>query len=53
MIYKVTAYYSAAHDRSIRWDDPDIAIEWPFNGEPILSDKDANAPYLRDAEAFA
>ena len=53
LIYKVTAYYSRAHDRSIRWDDPDIAIEWPLNGEPILSDKDASAPYLRDAEAFA
>jgi dTDP-4-dehydrorhamnose 3,5-epimerase len=53
VIYKVTAYYSAAHDRSIRWDDPDIGIEWPLDAEPILSEKDATAPYLRDAEVFA
>jgi dTDP-4-dehydrorhamnose 3,5-epimerase len=53
VLYKVTEYYSPDHDRSIRWDDPDIGIEWPFDGEPILSDKDANAPYLRDAEVFA
>jgi dTDP-4-dehydrorhamnose 3,5-epimerase len=53
VIYKVTEYYSPEHDRSIRWDDPDIGIEWPLGAEPILSDKDANAPYLRDAEVFA
>jgi dTDP-4-dehydrorhamnose 3,5-epimerase len=53
MIYKVTDYFSPEHDRSIRWDDPDIGIEWPLEGEPLLSDKDANAPYLRDAEVFA
>ena len=53
VIYKVTEYYSAEHDRSIRWDDPDIGIEWPLDSEPILSDKDADAPYLRDAEVFA
>ena len=53
LLYKVTDYYSPEHDRSIRWDDPDIGIEWPLDVEPILSDKDANAPYLRDAEVFA
>lgn len=53
LLYKVTEYYSPEHDRSMRWDDPDIGIAWPLDGEPILSDKDANAPYLRDAEVFA
>lgn len=53
ILYKVTEYYSPEHDRSIRWDDPDIGIEWPLDDEPILSDKDAAAPYLRDAEVFA
>ncbi|HEY5890662.1 MAG TPA: dTDP-4-dehydrorhamnose 3,5-epimerase [Acidimicrobiia bacterium] len=53
VIYKVTDYYSPEHDRAIRWDDPDIGIEWPVEGVPLLSDKDANAPYLRDAEHFA
>ncbi len=53
VLYKASGYYSADHDRSIRWDDPDIGIAWPLDGEPILSDKDAGAPYLRDAEVFA
>jgi dTDP-4-dehydrorhamnose 3,5-epimerase len=53
ILYKVTNYYSPEHDRSIRWDDQDIAIEWPLDGEPILSDKDASAPYLAEAELFA
>lgn len=52
VLYKVTEYYSPDHDRSIRWDDPDIGIGWPV-GDPILSAKDAGAPYLRDAEVFA
>lgn len=53
LLYKVTEYYSPEHDRSIRWDDPDIGIDWPIEGDPMLSDKDAEAPYLRDAEVFA
>jgi dTDP-4-dehydrorhamnose 3,5-epimerase len=52
VIYKVTDYFSPDQDRSIRWDDPDVGIEWPLDGEPILSDKDANAPYLRGATVF-
>jgi dTDP-4-dehydrorhamnose 3,5-epimerase len=53
ILYKVTDYYSSEHDRSIRWDDPDIGIVWPIDREPILSDKDASAPYLAEAEVFA
>lgn len=53
VVYKVTDYYSADHDRSIRWDDPEIAIAWPLDADPIVSEKDANAPYLRDAEVFS
>lgn len=53
LLYKTTECYSAQHDRSIRWNDPDIGINWPLAGEPILSEKDASAPYLRDAEVFA
>ena len=52
--YKVTAPYSAAHDRAIRWDDPAIGVEWPLGGAaPLLSDKDLAAPLLADAEVFA
>lgn len=49
VLYKVSAPYSSAHDRSIRWDDPDIGIEWPLEGtQPVLSAKDKDAPMFRD-----
>jgi dTDP-4-dehydrorhamnose 3,5-epimerase len=52
-LYKCTDYYAPEHDRSIRWDDPAIGIEWPLDGiEPILSGKDAAAPLLADAETY-
>ena len=52
--YSVTAPYSPAHDRAIRFDDPAIGIEWPAVGvDFILSPKDAAAPLLADAELFA
>jgi dTDP-4-dehydrorhamnose 3,5-epimerase len=41
-LYKTTDYYSPAHERCIRWDDPTLAIEWPLGGVvPRISDKDA------------
>lgn len=51
-LYKTTAYYSPAHDRAIRWNDPTIAIDWPIEMEPVLSNKDATAPMFADAEMF-
>ena len=39
--YKTTDIYSPDSEFSVRWDDPDIGIEWPLDGEPGLSDKDA------------
>ena len=53
LLYKTTDFYSPELDRSIRWDDPDIGIDWPIEGQPILSEKDATAPLLRDAEVFS
>ena len=47
--YKCTAAYSAACEGSIRWDDPDIGIDWP-RLEFVLSDKDKTAPLLRDLQ---
>ena len=54
LLYKCTTYYAAGHDRTVRWDDPDLAIDWPLlNGSPpILSAKDASAPLLRDAQTY-
>lgn len=45
--YKCTAYYSPEHDRSLRWDDPEIGIDWPVTN-PIVSEKDAGAPGLAE-----
>ena len=45
--YLCTRAYDAAADAAIRWDDPDLAIDWPVT-DPVLSDKDARAPRLAD-----
>ena len=50
VLYKTTDYWSAAHERSVRWDDPAIAIEWPLKSAPVISDKDRLAPPLHEAE---
>jgi dTDP-4-dehydrorhamnose 3,5-epimerase len=49
VMYKVTREYSAAHERSIRWNDPEIGIRWPIDN-PILSKKDADAPLLKEVD---
>jgi dTDP-4-dehydrorhamnose 3,5-epimerase len=47
VLYKVTAPYRADLDRAIRFDDPDIAIEWPLGPDQVqLSEKDRSAPFL-------
>lgn len=48
--YKVDAFYSKEHDRSLRWDDAEIGIVWPLDVEPILSEKDQQAPAFANAE---
>lgn len=52
LLYKTTDYYDKASERSIRWDDPTIAITWPTELTPILAAKDAEAPALADADVF-
>jgi dTDP-4-dehydrorhamnose 3,5-epimerase len=51
-LYKTTDYYAPDHERSIAWNDPSIGIQWPIQGEPILSIKDQQAALLVDAECF-
>ncbi|WP_099361276.1 dTDP-4-dehydrorhamnose 3,5-epimerase [Fredinandcohnia onubensis] len=48
--YKVDELYSPENDRGIVWNDPTIGIEWPMEITPVLSNKDENAPLLKDAE---
>lgn len=48
--YKCTTPYAPAHERTVRWDDPELAIAWPLRGPPRLSPRDAAANLLRDAE---
>ena len=53
-LYKTTDYYAPEHERSLAWNDPDLAIAWPEVGAaPTLSAKDAVAPSLARAETFA
>lgn len=48
IIYKCTEYYAPSADRAVRFDDPDIGIDWRLSAPPVLSEKDAAAPFLRD-----
>ncbi|HEX6266245.1 MAG TPA: dTDP-4-dehydrorhamnose 3,5-epimerase [Burkholderiales bacterium] len=51
--YKTTDYYAPQHERTLRWNDPQLAIAWPLSGEPALSDKDRRGTALADAETYA
>jgi dTDP-4-dehydrorhamnose 3,5-epimerase len=46
--YKVTDFYAPQHERTLLWNDPDVAIQWPLKGEPILSDKDRTGIRLKE-----
>jgi dTDP-4-dehydrorhamnose 3,5-epimerase len=48
VLYKVTEFYAPKHERTLLWKDPDVGINWPFSGEPILSDKDRAGHSLKD-----
>ena len=52
-LYKTTDYYAPQYERCIRWDDPELAIDWQIDFAPQLSTKDANGALLQDAELFA
>ncbi len=53
VLYKTTDFWAPAAERSIRWDDPDLALPWPKDMAPRLAPKDAAAPLLAAAEVFA
>lgn len=51
-VYKCTDFYAPEYERCIIWNDPELDIEWPLHGEPILSNKDKNGLRLADADVF-
>jgi dTDP-4-dehydrorhamnose 3,5-epimerase len=51
--YKASDFYAPEHERSLLWNDPVIRIEWPLEGEPTLSAKDAAGVPLAEAETYA
>ena len=51
-LYKTTDYWSPSYERSILWNDPALAIDWPLTGEPMLSGKDSQGKLLADADIF-
>ncbi len=51
-LYKATDYWAPQHERTLLWNDPDLAIAWPLAGEPILAAKDRAGKRLSDAEVF-
>jgi dTDP-4-dehydrorhamnose 3,5-epimerase len=52
VLYKTTDYYAPEHERTILWNDPELAIRWPLDAEPIVSEKDRRAGSFRSAELF-
>lgn len=51
-LYKTTDYWAPEHERCIRWDDPELAIEWPLESAPQVSAKDAKGVSFDKAELF-
>ena len=51
-LYKTTDYWAPQYERTIIWNDPDLAIDWPLQNQPILSAKDAQGETFKEAEVF-
>jgi len=53
VLYKTTDYYEPVHERTLLWNDPALAINWPVTGEPLLAEKDRKGSLLAAAEVYA
>jgi dTDP-4-dehydrorhamnose 3,5-epimerase len=51
-LYKTTDYYAPEHERTLMWNDATLGIDWPLDGEPLLSAKDARGAALERAEVY-
>ena len=51
-LYRTTDFYAPEHERCIVWNDPDLAIAWPGESKPQLSEKDLQGSFFRDAEVY-
>jgi dTDP-4-dehydrorhamnose 3,5-epimerase len=52
VVYKASAYWAPEFERCIAWNDPQLAIRWPFEGEPVLGAKDREGTAFAQAEVF-
>lgn len=52
VMYKCSDFYSPNDERGIIWNDPEIKVEWPVSGEPILSKRDLASPTLQGSERY-
>jgi dTDP-4-dehydrorhamnose 3,5-epimerase len=52
VLYKATDFYAPEDERTLAWHDPDLAIDWELNGDPIVSAKDQRGVAFRNAETF-
>ena len=52
VLYKATDYYVPEAERTLAWNDPELAIDWQLTGEPVVSGKDQRGTRFRDAEKF-
>ena len=53
VLYKTTQYYEPEHDRVIAWNNANICIQWPVQGQPVLSKKDLNAESLQNTACIS
>ena len=53
-IYKCTDFYAPTYERTLRWDDPSVGIKWPLptDAQPLLAQRDADAPVLNEVECY-
>jgi dTDP-4-dehydrorhamnose 3,5-epimerase len=51
-VYKATDYYAPGYERSLLWNDPDVAIAWPVSAPPVLSAKDLAGRRLAECDVY-